>query len=147
MITATGDTDNRDSFVGGFSIDHLTASIAIEGLGTFDFITGTRTFVNNSLSLVGFSRAPGSDLFDGPDDAAFAAWDMLSSIGPIAGTGDLLQLLSSPINTSGGVLVFNDGVTGAQFTAIVGITVPVPGSIVLVMLGLVGMRAARRRRG
>jgi len=148
VITATGDTDDRTSFGNGFSIVHLTASIAIDGVGTFDFITGTRTFVNNSLSLVGFSRASGTDLFDGPTNADFAAWDMLSSIGPIPGTGELLQWQLSPINTSGGVLVFNDErSTEASFTAIVGTPVPVPGSIVLVMLGLVGMRAARGRRG
>jgi hypothetical protein len=147
VITATGDTDDRTSFGTGFSIVHLTASIAIEGEGTFDFITGTRTFVNNNLSLVGFSRASGADLFNGPTAADLAAWDMLSSIGPIPGTGSLLQWLSPPINSSGGVVVFFDDDTEAQFTAIVGTTVPVPGSIVLVMLGLVGMTAARRRRG
>ena len=42
--------------------------------------------VNNALRLVGFSRATiqGIDLFNGPTDAVFADWDMLSFLGPIA---------------------------------------------------------------
>ena len=55
-IAATGDTDDRRGFDGGVFIDHLTASISIDGLGDFDLVTETRTFVNNSVGLVAFSR-------------------------------------------------------------------------------------------
>ena len=73
VITAVGDTDNRASFLNGWSIDHSWAAISIDGVGDFEFLTGTRTFVVN-YGMVGFSRAGinGSDLFDGPIDAQFA---------------------------------------------------------------------------
>jgi len=83
-ITASGDTDDRDTNGLDFWIDHTSASIEIDGVGTFDFVTPTRTFANNDFEVVGFSRAGanGTDLFNGPSHRDFGAWDMLSSIGP-----------------------------------------------------------------
>src|SRR5688572_22144915 len=109
-ITGVGNTDARQSFTGGFFIDHTSASIAIAGLGTLDFVTGTRTFFNDSTNTPGFSRGSGvggADLYNGPTTVLLDGWDMLTSVGPFAGTMNLLQWSSSPVNTSGGVLVFN----------------------------------------
>jgi hypothetical protein len=130
------------NFGSGWFIDHTSASINIAGVGTFDFITPTRTFVNNNIPLVGFSRAgiSGSDLFNGPGNAEFASWDMTTSIGPLSGGGNLIQWGSEDVMTSGGVLFFADGFTDAQFTAIV----PAPASLALI--GLAGITATRRRR-
>jgi hypothetical protein len=141
-ITTTGNTDDRVNFGSGWFIDHTSASINIAGVGTFDFITPTRTFVNNNIPLVGFSRAgiSGSDLFNGPGNAEFASWDMTTSIGPLSGGGNLIQWGSEDVMTSGGVLFFADGFTDAQFTAIV----PAPASLALI--GLAGITATRRRR-
>ena len=118
-IVALVDTANQESFGSGYSIDHTQATITIAGLGTYSFTTPTRTFVNNGVSTVGFSRATifGSDLFNGPGDPALATWDMLSPIGPISGTGNLLQWGSSPIDTSGGILFFDSATTPSTFTA------------------------------
>lgn len=138
-ITDIVDTANRTSFFAGFFIDDLFASISITGVGSFDFITGTRTFVTNLLSIVGFSRAgmAGLDLFDGPTDATFATWDMLTSIGPISGNANLFQWDLTPVNTTGGVLSFDTNTTETVFTAVVSQpAVPEPTTWLLVATAL-----------
>jgi hypothetical protein len=146
VITALGDTDDRSSYLESWFIDHLSASISIDGVGDFDFLTGTRSFVNNFNQIAGFSRqgTDGLDLFNGPTDSQFAAWDMLSPIGPVSGSGKLIQWTSTPlINTTGGILIFNsDYSTNATFTMSV---VPVPGAVLLGILGL-GVVGVKLRR-
>lgn len=143
-ITAIGDTGDRIApFPDVFAIPHLSATIDIDGVGVFDFMEGTRTFVNSDVQAVGFSRIGGSDLFDGPFGVAvFSTWDMLSSIGPISGGGQLLQWADG-VNTSGGVLDFDDAelTGGVTFTAVV---VPAPSAAALLAFG--GIAATRRRR-
>ena len=141
-ITALGDTNNRQpnpiTFLPGtYQIDHDAASITISGLGTLTFLTHTLTFVNQSVSGVGFSRYY-RDLFYGPTNSAFSSWDMLSSIGPISGSGRLLQWQTGPVETNFGTLVFDDadGIP-ATFEAVVGQSVvPAPSAIFLSAVGL-----------
>ena len=144
VITALGETGDRAPYSSGWFIDHLSASISIDGLGDFDLLTGTRTFVHNGAQTVGFSRAGigGADLFNGPTDAQFATWDMLGPIGPISGSGRLLQWTYTPlIDTTGGILKFNNGTCGATFTA-----VPAPGALVFGAMGVALVGWLRRRR-
>ena len=153
-ITATADTDNWASCGGSTCnyLDHVSASIEINGLGTFDFVTLTRTFVNNNI--VGFSRGGslGSDLYNGPNDVAIGGWDRMSDIGPIAGTANLLQWLGEDVITSGGVLVFDgDSVLDASFSAAIGDpttppTIPEPGSLALVLTAVAGLIGRSLRR-
>ncbi len=150
VITATADTANRQDIplgIGGFFLEHLTASISISGMGVFEFITPTQTFLNTDLDLVGFMRTnfgPGSDLFNGPSGADFSGWDLISSIGPIAGSGRLQQWADSDVLTSGGVLAFADGTSDARFQATTGL--PEPGTLSLFIIGLFGIAWIRRRK-
>ncbi len=122
-LTGVSDTANRQSLGFGWWIDHTTSTVEIQGVGTFGFTVGTRTFVNNSGNLVGFSRAGGfgNDLFNGPSNPAFGTWDMLSPIGPIVGNGSFLQWGSGDMMTTGGVLILNTEGTSVTFTASIGV--------------------------
>ncbi len=144
IITAVGDTDDRQSLANGWWIDHQSASIWIDGLGDLDFLSPTIHFVNNPLSIVGFSREQGIglDLFDGPTDAEFGTWDMLSPIGPISGEGWLIQWIDDPqINTTGGILIFDtDYGVDATFT-----TVPEPATLAVFAVGGMYLMARRQR--
>ena len=164
-ITATGDTGNRAVPVipgtstpipGEFVIPHDTASIDIAGVGTLTFAEPTLTFVSQPMGAVGFSRSPsGWDLFDGPVfNPALAAWDMTSSVGPVFGTGALMQW-GPGVATNLGPLTFNDDWTvdpsawdiPATFQAIVGpVPVPAPAALLLGPLGA-ALVAHLRRRG
>ena len=145
-ITAFGDTTARVPTGVGFFIDHSAATISITGLGTLNFITGTRTFINQPSQIPGFSRAgiTGTDLFNGPSDPTFAGWDMLSSIGPVAGAGELLQWQDVPlIFTDSGQLIFTDSISAATFEAVV--AVPEPATLLLLSSGLLGFGVFRKR--
>lgn len=133
VIHATGDTTNRvGSSSTFFSIINITADISIGVLGDFTFLTPTE-FFNNPSSQLGFANASGLTLYGFQVNVAeLQAWDMLSSIGPISGTAFLGQWTISPINTSGGVLVFNPGGNAATFQATVGNIVTAAQSFVYV---------------
>lgn len=145
-ITAWGDTANRTDNGSAYAIIHDSATIDLGG-NVYDFITGTRTFYNHTNNTPGFSRASGADLYNGPfGQSSLLGWDMLSSIGPVSGTTSLLQWANNGgINTSGGILFFNDNyTTSGTFTATVG--VPDSGStLLLIGAALLCLAAARRR--
>ncbi len=152
-ITAAGDTMNRQSDTSYpfttlplYWIDSDSASINISGVGTFDFISSTRTYVNELYAAVGFSRGPGNgiDLFDSTTDSVFSAWDMQTSIGPRLENGTLLQWgsLFSSVDTTGGELFFQDGASPMTFQAVL---VPEPGAVTI-FLSLVTISTLIRRR-
>ncbi len=144
-FTAHGDPSTRYLGNGNsYNIDHTYASMSIAGLGSILFYSPTRTFVNNSVNLVGFSHVEsygGADLFWGPANTAFHTWDMLSSIGPISGTCRVLQWhISPPISTDHGILVFDDlDAVAGSFQS----TVPSP-SLLTAAFGVTVAACARR---
>ncbi len=108
-ITCTWDVAAVQSGGGGiYTVDHAAASIDIAGVGNVTFSTPTRSFNNQGGPIVGFSRATGADLFNGPSGPALSGWTLASPIGPLTGTGSLIQWMGfADVMTSGGVLVFN----------------------------------------
>lgn len=147
-ITAQADTSARESFGAGFSIKHAAVTISIAGLGNAIPLVNTRTLVNNTSDLgagtVAFARTPidGDLLFVGPSGGGLGTWDMTTSIGPIAGPGQLLEwAFGTAFVTDRGVLFFQSAFdVPTTFQAIV----PAPSAAAL--LGMGGMLAARRRR-
>jgi hypothetical protein len=154
-INAVGLTENVTSpYPGVLAINNDSASIFIDGVGTFNFLTPTREFYNSAVPGVGFSRAPsagGGDLYDGPISSAFSGWLMNTSIGPVTGTAGLFQWNFGDVLTGGGVLNFNDsgtdGVAGS-FQAIVSSETPLPAALPLFATGLgaLGLLGWRRKR-
>jgi len=146
IITASGDTDDRENDNEVFWIDHTSASIAIDGVGTFDFVTATRTAVNTDGNFVAFLRSGGLGLVFGPIHPDFGTWDMLSSIGPLSSDdGIVLQWDDEPVETSGGILVIDyQEEVSLTFTATV---VPVAPTVALIgPAALFLTKYARRRR-
>ena len=147
IITSFADTANRQDYGSLVFIDHTSSSIFIAGLGNFDILTGTRIVCEPHLSGGRFLRAgvSGTDLYDGPYNAAFTTWNMLTPVGPISGQAELEQWVYTPlISTSGGTLIFDDSpLRAATFTAVVA---PEPATLSLLALGGAAVVARRRRK-
>lgn len=139
VITAYGYTEDREYFSSTpphyvWTIEHTSASISIEGLGEFEFLIRTHTFVNNYIQGVGFSSVQELlDLYWGPINEQFAAWDMLEPIGPISGSGYLLQwdFMGNKVQTTGGILRFDQAACNATFSAMI----PEPCTLLLFAFG------------
>ena len=145
VITAVGDTNNREDFGFGYALAHRSASIAIDGVGSFDFVDPTRTFVNNDVQGVGFG-SPVGDLFDGPLNTAFASYGLDTSIGPISGRGEIIQWGLLNITTSGGTLLLTSSPdVPASFEANVA-PIPLPAGGLLLLTALAGVPMLRHQR-
>jgi hypothetical protein len=149
-ITSVADTAGRFSQLPGIlEVDNTSASIFIDGVGNFEFLTGTRLFVNHADQMVGLSRSASVDLFQGPTAEVFQTWDMHTPVALTTGTGRLIGWGDSPwpqVYTTGGVLLFDNtvGTVPVTFSAEL---VPEPASLAMVAgCGLAAL-ARRRRRG
>ena len=116
VVTGIGDTNDRDNFGAGYTITHQRATIDLDGIGSFRFGEPTQTFINNPNRIVGFGLTT-LDLVYAPTAGAFATYGLNASIGPISGTGELLQWNFDDIRTSGGTLVLASGNSPATFEA------------------------------
>jgi len=157
-ITARGDTANRGFFDPAspittlpsrfvYFIIHDSASISLDGVGNFAFITSTSSEVRNNTGVVVFrNNFAGFQLLQSELNLLYTSWDMLSSIGPVAGTGTVSSSwIFSAVQTTGGRLVFDSGQAPLTFTATVA-PVPEPGTVLLLGSGVAGIAVKLKRR-
>lgn len=145
VITGIADQNNRTGFSNGWFVNHDSASILFANeLGLIEFVTLTRTFVNNSVSNAGFSQAGmlGGDLLIIPPDSSLTSWDLSSSISPIVGSQPINPWALQPVATDSGVLIFTTHADTITFSAIL---VPEPSQLLLLLAAL-SMRILRRDR-
>ena len=141
-ITALAETTSRAIVeTNVLTVPSISSSIEIDGVGTFNVFSSTRTF--RYLNSVGYSRPlPGGlDLYDLQNNS-LVNWGMQSSFGPVTTTGHVLQWDSQPVQTSGGILVLNETFTGGTFQAVI---VPEPSTLTLAALGIAATLAYRCR--
>ena len=159
-ITSSGDIANLiPNPCGGCAESTLVsdaASIAIAGLGTFDFTDPSQVWKDSSE--VGFGRygnpgdPVGANLVTAYDIPALVPWGENTSIGPfVAGLSEISQWdLFSGVNTSGGVLILDVNNTDPiTFQATAATVTPEPSSFAFlaigVAVGLVGMKLKAAR--
>jgi hypothetical protein len=145
-ITAFGDMTSR--YAEGPEVYFMSiylAYIDIAGVGTFQITSPLRQAVNSATIRTGLARdfGLGTDLMYSPDNAAFATWDMRTSIGPMTDEGRISGWKTfQPINSTGGLIMMDDTRPTVTFQAIVG--VPEPASVTL--LAPTALLLCRRRR-
>lgn len=151
IITAVADTDNIRPWVDAdIQNTHLSASIEIDGVGIFDLITPTHTWITEG-AWGGFGESLGLNYID-IDEGGFSSvgYQLDTSLGPVVDTSpgnvfsDVNQFYN--VNTSGGILDFYD-IYEITFTAVT--NVPVPASVWFFgscLIGLVGVKCEKARR-
>ncbi len=119
LITATSVAPERLYEPGLWTSENSATLVELDGLGVFEIIDGTSSFVNNTVQLGGISTAGGLDLLGGPTNAALESWYMTSSIGPLTGGGGYIQTVG--VNTTGGSLQLDaaDGLANLLFSAVI----------------------------
>ena len=123
-LSGSGDTANITDGSGLFK-NFLPVSFSIAGVvgGTGTFTNPTFVFSNNSGSIGGFSDNTLNAAILLTSNAAFATYDLSTSLSPVSGTATTNQGTAFP--TTAGPLVFNFNTT-ATFSA-----VPLPATISL----------------
>jgi hypothetical protein len=136
-ITVTGDTANVfQTAPGSFQIPG-TATLNIGGSLTATFTDPVTAFDDQELGRVGFiASIPSANILD-ITNAAFTAYDLKSSIGPVFGSpgGET----GVAIRTSLGDVELNDLNDPATFTATVATSIPEPGSLTLLSVAAAGL--------
>jgi hypothetical protein len=140
VIRAFGDTLNLSQYPMQVAfVPHGTAEIALDGIGLFEFVTPTYTFVNSHFvggPVAGMGRRmTGTDLLWTGSHAELNHWDLCTSVGPLTGTGSLLRWDSAddPVQTSGGRLQLFSSSAAITFQVEVA---PEPSSGFLLVVGL-----------
>jgi hypothetical protein len=147
-VSMTADTNEIDTATSSIpTYDLLTATMSVSGGPTVTF--PVYVFDNQNVQGVGFGSAPlNFDLLDLDDSGVgLNTYGLTTAFGPIS-TSDLVALSQwSDIPTSGGALTVASVDLGT-FEATMGSSVPEPGTLRLLALGLAALMLGHRgRRG
>jgi len=149
-ITEFANTSNRQSCVFGVCtfIDDTAASITISGIGTFDLLTPTRTIVSGGVVFFAHAGQLGANLYDlAADPPALDNYMLDASIGPIFAFGLLNQWTALPlIDTTGGILIFEDTVGQGSPGSFRATLIPEPQILALLAAGALGLGWSVRKR-
>jgi hypothetical protein len=144
-LTAFGDTSTLFSTPSIAEVDAVTSTVAINGVATANFTDSLNVFVVYGFGgIFGFTdpdSSTGGDILD-VRASPFLTYDLISPIGPIAGSFADYFSLNNPTGTSAGDLVFTSVADSVIVTAS---AVPEPSSLVLVALGFLGTVCYARR--
>jgi len=149
-ITEFADTSNRQSCTFGLCtfIDDASATITISGLGSFDFLTPTRTIVSGGVVFLAHAGEFGPNLYDlVPDPPALDNYMLDASIGPLFAFGLLNQWTALPlVDTTGGILIFDDTIGQDSPGSFQAILVPEPQPFALLAGGALALGWSLRKR-
>ena len=147
IITAQADTANITSWIyagGAPQNTHLSTTIAITGLGLFDVTTPSHTWLaQNCCGGIGANMIRNWITLDVPAFIAIG-YGLDTALGPIVDNSPDHVNYFVGVNTSGGILNFNSA-NSVTFTASLA-SVPEPGTLSVVGIGIVGLFLFRTRR-
>ena len=142
VITALADTDNIGpwAFATGQNT-HTSATIEINGFSIATVLTASHSWYISGLLGLGQDLSINWMTFV---DGALTDYDLSASIGPIFGTVSNVDQFNN-VSTSAGILSFTDVSLQGSFQAIAH-SLPEPGTLALLGIGLFGMGLSRRRK-
>jgi len=146
-VSMSADTINIDTSKYGPSTpvyDSLLATMSISGGPSVTF--PVYVFSNQEVQAVGFGDTVHYDLFDVNDPGVgLSAYGLTTAFGPISSSDVSALNQWSNLATSGGTMTVSSVALGT-FEATMGSSVPEPGTLGLLGVGLVGLLLTSRKR-
>jgi hypothetical protein len=146
LITGTGDTiANTGCGAGCFFMHPATTTIAISGFSLAS-VTDSNTFGDNQGAGSAYFSTTTDELI--MPNVAFASYNLTTSLGPVNPTINPANWSIVGVHTDQGTINVS-GANNATYQAVVGggVAAPEPGSLALMLGGLVAIAAITRLRG